>query len=94
MILTYTKTNYEGHISCCFDFEPDNVDEYTALANFIYNDYFIDLKFDKAQKAMIIEALYNFVSDSGNKTIEELEKYYFDELKDWFEQAAFNSIGE
>lgn len=103
MILTYTKTKETGYISSSdeweefgddFDYEPNIIDEYTALANFIYNDYFPNSQFNQAQKSVIIEALYNFIRDSEMATIDALEKYYFEDLKDWFEKEAYNNIGE
>lgn len=103
MIITYTKIKEEGYLSYTdewemygddFDYEPDWEDEVNALANLIYDSYFSNLQFDGSQKLKIVNAIEDFVRDSGRETIKELEEAYYDDLKEWFEDEAFENLEE
>jgi hypothetical protein len=101
-IIRYTKitgsyysdtcgTEYEGDE---FDYEVSESSIMEAIVDFLFRDYFSDDNFICASKGLteeVKERLHKIIED--NYLIDEFMETYEEELKDYFEEEAFEWYG-
>ena len=68
-----------------FYYEPDSAEVAEALSILIYRDYFASAVEPK-KECLVKKAVKNLISDSD--TQKEFEKFYYDELVDFFRKDA------
>ena len=69
-----------------FTYEPDSTEVLYTISEIIADTYFNKIK----DQSEIIKAIYDFLSESDLQ--DELEEQYYDELKDHFEEEAFETL--
>ena len=75
-----------------FEYEVDYDDLSEAIEEMVYDNYFRNISVDKEQKKKIMKAIKSFISNCDLS--DTLEEYFEDELKDHFEEDAFNSLND
>ena len=75
-----------------FEYEVDSDEIEEALEEIIFENYFNDASFDKEQINKIKKAIKNLISECDLSDC--LEDSFEDELKEHFEEDAFNSLDD
>lgn len=73
-----------------FEYEPDYSNVADALESIIYDSYFGGIVDDKDKKQKLKKAISSFLSDMDIQ--DTLEDMFYDDLKEYFRDEAFESL--
>lgn len=82
--------DYDGDEGYSFDYEVDDLEAHMAIAEFIYEDYLIQEMPKEANAQSMINHLWQLASDFD--LFDLLAQKYSQELHDYFEQEALESV--